>query len=400
MMPKWIVILTLWLAGAGYSLAGPDHSAHRGCTDIDIRCAKTVTATVTKKGRIWFAWVVRQHLYINYSDNVGNTFSRPLKVNAEPEVIAARGENRPKITLDKTGNIYLSWVQMLPTKWTANIRFAYSLDQGKTFSTPIKVNDDKRVTSHSFNEMVVSNDGELTISWLDGRHALIAKERDETYAGSAIYFASARPATGDTKLINQRMVDGSCVCCRLAMDQDQQGKPILLWRHIFGDNYRDHALLTINDKGDGKKLRRISFENWQIDGCPHHGPTLLRQGKRLHMAWFNDAPRTSGLFYAYSDNQGKIMSAAKHLVDRTNSPAHPHLAQSADGQIQLVWQEFDGRLKRVKLIRSKNGELWTAAETVARYKGSTDYPFLLSHPDGNLLLWHKPGQPLKLKRLM
>ncbi len=49
-------------------------------------------------------------------------------------------------------------------------------------------------------------------------------------------------------------------------------------------------------------VHRVSFQNWKIDGCPHHGPTIANQKDRLHMSWFNDAAQASGLFYTYTDD--------------------------------------------------------------------------------------------------
>lgn len=391
---KFIRFLALWLALAGHSGAN-----QTTCTDIDISCAKTVSGTVSESGRIWLAWVVAKHLYINYSDDRGRSLSAPIKVNQQPEAIAARGENRPKIALDRADNIYLSWVKNLPQKWTADIRFSWSSDQGKSFSQAVTVNDDQRITSHSFNEMMVTDDGQVNIMWLDGRNALAAKEQNRTYTGSAIYQASFNVNKTTDTANNLNLVNGSCVCCRLAMTKDQRHLPVLMWRHIFGDNYRDHALLTMTDHNQWGTPKRVSFENWQIDGCPHHGPSLIsqnkQQGQRIHMSWFNDAPLKSGLFYAYTDDEGQNISRVQDFA-RNNNPSHPQLALTAGGKLQLVWQEFNGLKQQVKLIRSDNGEQWTSAELIAEHNAPTDYPSLLTHASGNLLLWHRPGQPLQL----
>lgn len=409
MIKKILMIFGLLACLSNFSIASPHHGAAQptsqpstqyGCTVAEIRCAKTVTATVADNGRIWFAWSAAQHLYINYSDDRGHSFSAPSKINPLPENIAARGENRPKIALDAAGNIYLSWVKNLPQKWTSDIRFAWSGNRGESFSTPMTINDDSQITSHSFNEMLVSDDGQIHISWLDGRKAELAKEQSQSYTGSAIYLASFNTSNTISTPKNIHLSDGSCVCCRLAMILDQRGLPLLMWRHIFGDNIRDHALLSMATADTASELTRVSFENWKIDGCPHHGPSLLSQPQgiqqRLHMSWFNDAPQASGLFYAYSDNQGKNLSAALQFAASDTQAGHPFLGLTSDGKIQLVWQEFDGQRHSIKLMRSNNGDHWSKPELITQSAGATDYPFLLTHPKGNLLLWHRIGQPLKL----
>ena len=404
-----LTTLGLWLTLFNSSFANHGTADKHTCIEADTRCAKTISATVDNSGRIWLTWSVEQYLYVNYSDDRGRTLSPPVKVNRIPEEISARGENRPKIALDKAGNIYLSWVMTLPKKWTANIRFSWSEDNGQTFSQPTTINDDQRITSHSFNEMLVSDGGQVHITWLDGRRALASKDQGKDYTGSAIYLSSFNPSSfhvnnQDTSALklpqNIHVVDGSCVCCRLAMSFSEKDLPIIMWRHIFGDNYRDHALLAMDTANKAGTLHRVSFENWQIDGCPHHGPALLRQPRaqhqRLHMSWFNDAPNASGLFYAYTDNTGASTSNTLHIAKSSTNPAHPSLALTPNGALQLAWQEFDGEQHIVKLIRSHDGEQWSGAIRVSQNSNATDYPFLLSHPDGNLLLWHQRGKPLQL----
>ena len=374
-------------------------SSMKNCDVPNISCAKTVSAAVSQSGRIWLAWTINGHLYVNYTDNKGELFSRPTKVNKQPEDIAANNEKRPKIAIDTTGNIYVSWIKKLPEKWTSNIRFSWSKD-GLDFSPPITVNDDTEIAGHSFNEMIVSDIGEVTIVWLDSRHSKAAKKRGEPFVGSSIYWATINPLQPPGKTIarNTKYLDGNCVCCRLALTTTQSttGKkqPILMWRHIFDDNIRDHALGIL-----GKPLQRVSFEQWKVDGCPHHGPSISNQKKRVHMSWFNDAPSASGLFYAYTDNLGKTVSPAFHFAKRSDSPSHPSLITNANGNVLLAWKTFDGIQSSIKLMTSIRGEQWSKPRIVAQFSGKNDYPFLLPHPNGDLLLWHKPGHALVLSEL-
>lgn len=366
------------------------------CETPSIACAKTVTATVSPTGRILFAWTVDDYLYVNYSDDRGKTFSHPITVNRAPEKIAARGEKRPKIAVDKAGNIYISWINKLPQKWTSNIRFSWLKVGEVLFSPPITVNDDTEPAGHSFNEMMVSDNGDVTLVWLDSRHSRAAKKRGETFVGSSIYWATINPSSLNLlSLKNIPYVNGNCVCCRLALTQrkNKAGEfaPVVMWRHIFGDNIRDHALGIL-----GEPLRRVSFEQWKVEGCPHHGPSISAQSQRIHMSWFNDAPNASGLFYAYTDDLGETVSPAFHFAKSTESPGHPSLITGYDGKLKLAWQTFDGMQSGISMMSSMGGEQWSDARMVAQFSGKTDYPFLLPHPDGDLLLWHKPGYALTL----
>ncbi len=391
-------ILTVMLTKSVASTAMTD------CEGPNIACAKTVTATVSSVGRIWFAWSVNDYLYVNYSDDRGETYSPPVTVNEVPEKISARGEKRPKIAVDSVGNIYVSWIKKLPQKWTSNIRFSWLKAGEKRFSSPITVNDDAEPAGHSFNELIISGNDEVTIVWLDSRHSRAAKKMGEPYVGSSIYWATINPSSLNSLSLSENRtiknipyVNGNCVCCRLALTQvetkavESESVPVVMWRHIFGDNIRDHALGVL-----GQPLRRVSFEQWKVEGCPHHGPSISAQNQRIHMSWFNDAPNASGLFYAYTDNLGETISPVFHYAESTESPGHPSLITGSDGKLRLAWQTFDGTQSGISIMTSSQGEQWSDARVVATFAGKTDYPFLLPHPEGDLLLWHKPGHALTL----
>ncbi|MEP6606026.1 MAG: sialidase family protein, partial [Nitrosospira sp.] len=112
-----------------------------------------VGLTLDQSGRLWLAKVEDQRLLVSRSDDEGKSFSNPIVVTPEPENISADGENRPKIAVARDGTVLLTWIQSLPQKYSGNVRFARSTDSGQTFSKPITLNDDGRVTSHRFDSL-------------------------------------------------------------------------------------------------------------------------------------------------------------------------------------------------------------------------------------------------------
>ncbi|OFZ66336.1 MAG: hypothetical protein A2V79_05645 [Betaproteobacteria bacterium RBG_16_56_24] len=148
-----------------------------------------VTATFDENGRLWLATISGQHIYVSYSDDHGVTQRAPVKVNTEPENILGDGENRPKIVIRK-GVVYVSYTQGLAKPMTGHIRFSRSLDGGKTFSHPVTVNDNLEVISHRFDVMGVNDSGQVFIAWLDKRDLNVAAKKGEKYAGLGLYSPS------------------------------------------------------------------------------------------------------------------------------------------------------------------------------------------------------------------
>jgi len=400
------------LAQAPTALAS-DHSKHKAssqmpssaCTAGMMACAKTISSVVDKHGRIWSTWSHRQHLYLNYSDDVGQSYSTPMRVNQVAEKISTRGENRPKIGADEHGNIYLSWVTPLSKRFTANVRFSYFSISKKQFSVPVTINNDNLLTGHSFNEMVVTQAGDVYIAWLDGRAKVAAAKQGIRLRSSEIYLAHANFEQGKNVFDNNYLAKGTCVCCRLAMGLDNRELPMLMWRHVFGDNYRDHGFLTMKNQAQANPMQRVSFENWQVNGCPHQGPSIVKGGDdRVHMSWFNNADDASGLFYGYSDDNGRSMSNTYHFATKANNPEHPFLSRGAasaqsGGMIQLVWREYNGKAFVIKYLKSIRGDNWESERVVATAQQGVDYPYILQHPSGSYLHWHVVGEPLALIKL-
>lgn len=360
---------------------------------LSIDNASVISSTYSENGRLWSAWAHGAHVYVNHSDDDGKSFSPPVKVNTEAEKIAARGESRPKIVIGKNGNIYIAYTQKLPKRYTGNIRFSRSVDGGKTFSTPMTVNSDLNIISHRFETMVVNEKGEIYLSWLDARDAAQAKNDNKTYTGSALY-AAVSTDNGKSFQPNNKIQDNSCQCCRIAMDTDRQGSPVVVWRQIFGKNVRDHALVRLTKSESSNELQatplsRVAIDNWAVDGCPHHGPALsIANDDIYHLTWFTDADVRKGLYYAQSKDQGRSFISEITIGNRERQAQHADV-HSFGKSVFITWKEFDGEQSTIWLMHSTDsGKSWSSARSVASATGPTDYPFFLNKKDSLKVAWH------------
>lgn len=224
-----------------------------------IRCTATTSAHFDKQGILWVAWYASGHVYVSRSSDKGQSFNPPVIVNRSPELVYAKGENRPKLAFGSKGEIYISWTQKLTEKrFSGHIRFARSLDGGKHFSDPITVNDHLGVTSHRFDALAVNEKGDIYIAWLDKRDLLAAKKLNKKYNGAALYYAVSTNA-GKSFRKNKKIADSSCQCCRVAMAMNNRELPVIVWRHIYGDNIRDHGIVNFVKRDLAAKPKRLSL---------------------------------------------------------------------------------------------------------------------------------------------
>lgn len=352
-----------------------------------------ISAAFDAKGRLWLATFRGQHIYVSYSDDRGLTQSTPVKVNAVPENFLGDGENRPKI-IARNGVIYLSYTQGLDKPMTGNIRFTRSIDGGKSFSAPVTVNDNRDVISHRFDSMVVNGKGHVYIAWLDKRDQSSAEKKGEKYVGSAIYYAMSDDG-GINFRRNVKIADHVCECCRTAMAVDTDDFPVVIWRHIYGDNIRDHALVKLDGKMEPV---RLSHENWKIAACPHHGPSLsIAADGVYHATWFSNAPQQNGLFYAHSTDQGNTYSAPLNFGNIDAQSSRPYVL-SMGNRVYLAWKEFDGENTAIlEMVSSDGGKSWSAPEKLAATSDVSDWPMLIGgENDRAYLSWNTKNEGYRL----
>jgi len=402
----FILSLTVWLPNSQALMFKHDHhaagvkkeklSTDNKCKSAEVECAKTVTSAFAPNGDLWRLWAYHQKLWVQISQDNGVTFS-PQKMLAIPaEKISARNENRPKIAFDHTGGVYLSWATPREKKYTADVRFSYSKDYGQTFIKPVTVNNDNLLTGHSFNEMLVAENGDVSIVWLDGRISHQLRKQGKQSNGSALFLAQAnfKEAHSDNVPVftNQQLANGTCVCCRIAMDFNQQGELAILWRHIYGDNIREFALLTLkSNTNEPKQVYQVSHDHWKINGCPHQGGAIsIDEQNRYHMVWFNQGDAGKGIFYASSDDQGKTLSKPISVGLLSGQASHPHLRKNNEN-IDIVWTQFNGIEHQLWHQRSiDNGQSFSKAALLATAKNGSDRPFIISRGKVSYVSWQRP----------
>lgn len=357
-----------------------------------VKPSHAVSAFFDEKGRLWRVSTGDGHVLVSHSDDSGKSWGQPIKVNPEVENIAADGENRPKIVA-RNGVVYISYTQVLEKPMTGHIRFSRSLDGGLSFSAPLTVNDNREIISHRFETLEVNDRGQVFLAWLDKRDLFAAQRENKPYKGAAVYYAVSDDG-GASFQPNLKAADHSCECCRVAMAVDNEGTPVIFWRHIYGKNERDHAMLRL----DGKSSPiRVSHDRWEVDACPHHGGALsIAPDGVYHFVWFDNAPERHGLFYAYSTDRGNRFSAPLNFGNFEAQAGHPHVL-SFGKAVHVVWKEFDGQNSVIRGMSSADGgRSWSPPRQIAATAGASDHPLLIADGTQPYLSWNTAKEGFRL----
>jgi hypothetical protein len=382
----------LVLAMGGVPEAQHQHHGHG--PDAPAAGMKTPTVTSAPDGTLWRVWVDGDHVLVGSSADGGRRWSTGVRVTRVPESIDANSESRPKIVLGPEGEIYVSYTQTGPRRFTGDIRFSRSLDRGRTFSPPVTVNDDGLETGHRFDELAVGPDGTVYLVWIDKRDLERATAAKRPYAGAAMYYTVSRDR-GQTFAPNRKIKDHTCECCRIAHAFDEAGRLVLFWRDVMKGSIRDHALVRLTPDGMAGPVQRVTADGWALDACPHHGPSLVMgAGGSMHIMWFTgEGSLGPGAFYGRLTADARLTGTPVRLGAALPTTGHADV-WARGGRVLVAWRERRAPAgAAVMLIESADGgRTFGPPRELAVTAGASDYPFLLETPGGVLLSWFSAAE--------
>ena len=369
-----------------------------------------ISAAFDTRGKLWRVGISDGVVEVFKSEDLGKTFSKPVRASLEKQNISAHGELRPKIAIGKNGEIYVTWMQSLPTRFSGHIWFARSINGGKTFEKPIIVHQDRAEIGHGFEEISVAPNGDVTVLWLDARDLVAAKQAGIKRSGSSIYYAVSTDA-GKTFTQEKKLADSACECCRISTTSKPDGTGsnstvVAMWRHVFEGSERDHMIAEIPKNGVKPELHRATFGRWVIDGCPRHGAALASGGEGknwwgYHMAYFDGNDKKPGLYYSRMDGVAWVASPAKKFGDNSKQAGHPSILsvgqKSGEEHVWLVWREIkEGKSSILGMHSDDGGKSWHDTKTLASIHQKADYPFLLQHKNMAYLVWNTQQEGLQV----
>ncbi|MCW0202387.1 MAG: glycoside hydrolase [Rhodanobacter thiooxydans] len=342
------------------------------------------SAAFDSHGRLWLVDAADGHVRLRHSDDDGRTLSAPVEVNATAERIYAEGENRPKLAFGPNDEIYVSWSQPRAEPWTGFVRFARSLDRGEHFSEPLTVHHDRAEITHRFDALAVDGKGRIVIAWIDKRDLLAATAVGKPYLGAAIYYSWSDDG-GKSFLPERKLVDQSCECCRIALARLPDGEVAAFFRSVYGDNIRDHAYAVLRTDGQASRVARATFSDWQIAGCPHHGPGLAISADGIrHAVWYEAKGRPT-IRYGQIDPG----HAPKHPLAIAGSGASHADVAVHERTVWVVWNQVGADGYALMLRRSTdNGASFDAPRDIARSTGATGSPQLLLKQGRAFVAWN------------
>jgi hypothetical protein len=355
-------------------------------------------AAFAPDGSLWVTGLdADKHLFVQHaSGRPLGAWSAPQLLDTGDDEITADGESRPKLAFGPKGWAVISYTMPLEKPYTGFIRILRSADGGKTFSPPVTVHQDRQPITHRFESIAFDRQGVLHTLWVDKRDQP-PKGSGVAYAGAAIYRNTSLDG-GATFGPDTKLADHSCECCRIALAADPNGELQAVWRHVFGEQTRDHAFAKVSEPTPNH-VTRASYDDWQIKACPHHGPGLapaqgLNDPPGYHFVWFGvrkvRGQDVAAVRYARLDAQGApIAQTVRALPDDKAE----HADVMADGpRVAVVWRSTEGAKTSLKAWLSKDSGKNFSLTTLAQTDGINDHPRLAQQGPRMVVVWRLPQE--------
>lgn len=336
-------------------------------------------------GELFLLHLRDKAVWLKTSGDGGDSFEEAIKVNDGGEV-ASHSENTPMMIVRTMREFYVLWTAEDGNE-RSSLRLAGSVDWGKSFGKPVAV-DPTGPVSQSFYTLAVGPDGVIYAAWLDSR------DRGQGKSGSSGLYIARSTNRGQSFEKSIRVALNVCPCCRPSIAFTDAKTVHIGWRGVLDGDVRDVFVATSTDGGATFPISgRIAEDNWQINGCPHSGPSLATLNGKLFIAWHTVVGDRSRLFITSSADNGAHFSpkteADTNLVDAN----HPKLVR-LDSTIGLVfqarevaakdsWNKLDVYFRQI----DGSGAL-TPLQRISHVTGSATYPTLLhERPDHLFVAW-------------
>ncbi|WP_169974657.1 exo-alpha-sialidase [Tautonia rosea] len=230
------------------------------------------------------------------------------------------------------GTVVLGWVEAEPGGPNATFLAARSDDGGRTFSTPFALTS-AEAPRPGFTALDVTDEGLILSSWIDNRNGVQQPfVRSTSLSGEAL---------GPDRLVfagpDQR---GICPCCdTVVLGTQKSGGMLVAFRNSDG-GHRDIWISHATANGEFDPPQPVAPDRaWTFQGCPHDGPTMVRSGDRLVVAWMDGASGTDRVAIASADATLRAFSSSQELDPNCfGAQGHPRLVVGPDGMAHAVWE--------------------------------------------------------------
>lgn len=281
------------------------------------------------------------------SDDGGETFGDPVRVNDMPGEVYSAANTHPKVLVADDERIIVSWTTAKPYEGQEygqnTVRIAESTDGGETFAKArdlLSTKVEGAVTSESYQDLEVLEDGSVAAAFLDYRGSFAVPSVDTIGVRTAVW-KKGEPWFGRSVLVDEQ----TCECCDNALAADEDRLLLAFRDQVPNDDgkpIRDSAMRVSTDDGAtwSEDPVRLGEDDWEFDQCPESGPDLGVDGEGdIHGVYYTGVEGRPGVYHAYSTNDGETFEAHELDTDEEFYPSSGMDLAALDEGALVAWDD-------------------------------------------------------------
>ena len=273
-------------------------------------------AEVDGEGNIHLVYMSDDDIYYVTSEDGGQRFSEPLRVNSDAGTAQAGAYRGPDVAVAPDGRVHVVWYtnafqRQLPSEaW--GVHYAYRDPSDTSFVAARNLNH-----TPSDNYSVAVSHDQVAVFWT--ADALYVQMSDD---GGGMFSEPAVIALADP-----------CECCATRAYFSRTGDLYVSYREK-SNNMRDMYLLKRRAGQQTFVSRALSQTPWQIELCPMSGSYLTGgYDQELVAAW-----ETKGqIYYGRVDEAGALLTPGEIRVSEQGR--YPVVLSASEGTTLVAWKQ-------------------------------------------------------------
>ena len=290
----------------------------------------TVPSVVVFKGTVYVLFGKDSNAFCTQSHDYGITFSPPVQVNHRPNSVTVGGERGPKALVTQDGTLHVLWLG--DYRKGGGLWYTRSRDNGHTFEPERNLED----RPAGCDGAAIAGQGRrLFAFWLDSRGG---EDSQNPVTGTLVMATSADGGMSwsPTQEVRYDFPGRPCACCRLEAKVGPGDIVTVVFRTGY-HNIRDFYMLRATPSELPRMAcRRVSTDEWRLEGCPMMGASLVAQidGSAI-IAWM----ARGRVYWRWVLPHGRIGDAVP--VPGAGIQRYPTFVDLGSGKQVLLWREAE-----------------------------------------------------------
>ncbi|THH41045.1 hypothetical protein [Neolewinella litorea] len=271
----------------------------------------------------------------------------------------------------------------------------FGTEKGPAATASQVLHTDGIPAEHGFVSSAHLPDGNLQVTWLDGRNTKATGAAD--HGGEHAHHGGGGPMTLRTATLSPNgtvsgrteLDDRVCDCCNTATVATDQ-RTLVAYRDRSEEEVRDIGFITRNAAGQWSEPKLVHSDGWQVTGCPVNGPALAANAEgAIAVAWYSAAEGVPRIQFARFDSSSESF-AEPVVLDDQDPLGRVDIKLGPDGTAYVLGVSSTGDADRAAInlwTISPDNEWQVQTVTTTTTARSAGFPRLALH-DGRIMVAH------------